>query len=158
MASPTINEPTPTSLPSRLISAAPLQAGCGGEVKIASSSRYSQEPANSRLAAMRAGAARADPPKLATITTSSLDKVRGFAESDRLDLQRRDRLQQAEAGLMVVADDIGGHGAAVIRHHLGGMRLDHQIADGEHQAVLVDDDAGALALAAEILRRCARPD
>ena len=31
-----------------------------------------------------------------------------------------------------------------------GMRLDHQVADGENEAVLVDDDAGALALAAEI--------
>ena len=50
-ASPTISEPMPSSLPSREISAAPLQAGCGGVVKIASSSRYSQLPANSRLAA-----------------------------------------------------------------------------------------------------------
>ena len=48
--SPTISEPTPTSLPSRLISAAPLQVGCGGAVNSASSSRYSQLPANSRLA------------------------------------------------------------------------------------------------------------
>src|SRR5262249_31824137 len=49
-ASPTISEPTPTSLPSRLISAAPLQAGWGGAVNSASSSIYSQLPANSRLA------------------------------------------------------------------------------------------------------------
>jgi len=35
LASPTISEPTPISLPSRLIRAAPLQAGCGGLVKIA---------------------------------------------------------------------------------------------------------------------------
>src|SRR6516162_5083085 len=49
-ASLTISEPTPTSLPSRLISAAPLQAGWGGAVNSASSSIYSQLPANSRLA------------------------------------------------------------------------------------------------------------
>ncbi len=31
------------------------------------------------------------------------------------------------------------------------MRLDHQIADGEHEAILVDHDARALALAPEAL-------
>src|SRR5437764_9381675 len=50
LASGTMSEPTPTSLPSRLISAAPLQAGCGGAVNKASSSMYSQLPANSRFA------------------------------------------------------------------------------------------------------------
>jgi len=50
LASGTMSEPTPTSLPSRLINAAPLQAGCGGAVNSASSSMYSQLPANSRLA------------------------------------------------------------------------------------------------------------
>ena len=49
-ASPTISEPTPTSLPSRLIKAAPLHAICGGDVKIAPSIMYSQLPANSRRA------------------------------------------------------------------------------------------------------------
>ena len=38
---------------------------------------------------------------------------------------------------------------------LGGVRLDHQVADGEHQPAFVDDDAGALALAAEVLHRAA---
>ncbi len=33
------------------------------------------------------------------------------------------------------------------------MGLHHQIADGEHRAVAVDDNAGAFARAAEILRR-----
>ena len=65
-----MSEPTPTSLPSRLISAAPLQAGCGGVVKIASSSRYSQLPANSRLATTWTGATMPVPPKLATSTGS----------------------------------------------------------------------------------------
>ena len=39
---------------------------------------------------------------------------------------------------------------ALVRH-FGGMRLDHQIADGEDQTVLVDHDAGTLALAPEAL-------
>ncbi len=33
------------------------------------------------------------------------------------------------------------------------MRLDHQVADGDDQAVVIDDDAGAFALATEILNR-----
>src|SRR5215472_11831325 len=61
-ALPTRSERTPTSLPSRLISAAPLQAGWGGAVKIASSSRYSQLPANSRLATTCTGATMPAPP------------------------------------------------------------------------------------------------
>src|SRR5262249_61367046 len=66
----TLGEPTPTVLPSRLISAAPLQAGWGGAVKSASSSRYSQLPANSRLATTYAPATIPGPPKLATSTGS----------------------------------------------------------------------------------------
>ena len=62
----TMSEPTPTSLPSRLISAAPLQTGCGGVVKIAASSRYSQLPANSRTRTTWTGATMSVPPKLAT--------------------------------------------------------------------------------------------
>ena len=69
-ASFTTSEPMPTSLPSRLISAAPLHSGWAGTVKRASSSRYSQLPANARLAEIRAGAAIAGPPKLATSTGS----------------------------------------------------------------------------------------
>jgi hypothetical protein len=48
-ASRTIREPTPTSLKSRLTSAAPLQFIVGGDVKIACSSRYSQLPVNGRV-------------------------------------------------------------------------------------------------------------
>jgi hypothetical protein len=35
------------------------------------------------------------------------------------------------------------------------MRLDHQVTDGQHEALLVDHDAGALALAPEALHRLA---
>jgi hypothetical protein len=45
-ASITKSEPTPTSSPSLLMSAAPLWSRRGGEVKIAPSMRYSQKPAN----------------------------------------------------------------------------------------------------------------
>ena len=54
-ASPTISEPMPTRRPSRVISAAPPKPGCGGEVKIASGSRYSQYPAKSRRETTLAG-------------------------------------------------------------------------------------------------------
>ena len=54
---------------------------------------------------------------------------------------------------MVVADDGRRQGAAGARDDLGGMRLHHQIADGEHEPALVDDDARAFALAAEVRHR-----
>ena len=104
-ASPTISEPTPSSLPSREISAAPLQAGCGGAVKIASSSRYSQLPANSRLAATRAGDTMFGPPWLAISTGSFTFTSAERPKAQRLELERLDRAQHAEAGLVVVADD-----------------------------------------------------
>ena len=40
--------------------------------------------------------------------------VGGLAERHRLELERLDRAQQAEAGLVVVADDVGRHGASAI--------------------------------------------
>ena len=55
-ASRTNSEPTPTSFPDGSISAAPPQSAIGGKVKIASSSRYSQPPVNSRRDVMKAGA------------------------------------------------------------------------------------------------------
>ena len=48
VTSPTTSEPTPTSLPSRDTSAAPLHSECAGAVKIAPGIRYSQPAANSR--------------------------------------------------------------------------------------------------------------
>ncbi len=47
------SEPMPISRPSSSSSAVPLHSGCGGVVNSASSSRYSQKPANSRLAKIR---------------------------------------------------------------------------------------------------------
>ncbi len=51
LASWTNSDPTPTSAPEPSNSAAPDQRGCGGVVNIASSSMYSQYPANSRFEA-----------------------------------------------------------------------------------------------------------
>lgn len=60
----------PPSEPSPAMSAAPPQLGWAGLVKIASSSRYSQYPANSCFAATRAAIALALPPPPATTTRS----------------------------------------------------------------------------------------
>src|SRR6516162_4539397 len=68
LASPTISEPMPASLPSGANKAAPLHAGCGGAVKIASSSRYSQYPAKARRETTTAGCAASIPPEPATTT------------------------------------------------------------------------------------------
>ena len=95
----------------------------------------------------------ARPPKLAASTWSCSLRSAGLAERHRLDLERLGGAQQAEAGVVVVADDVGGGLAAGIGDDLGGMRLDHQVADGEDQALVVDDDAGAGALLAETFDR-----
>ena len=71
----------------------------------------------------------------------ALPNVGRLAERERLDPQGLDRLDEAEAGLMIVADDIGGHGASRVGDELRRMRLDHQIADRQHQPVVIDDDA-----------------
>jgi len=64
---------------------------------MASSSRYSQLPANSRLATTTAGAALSAPPEARHHHRVALLEVGGFAEHQRLYLERRDRLQQAES-------------------------------------------------------------
>ena len=51
---------------------------------------------------------------------------------------------------MVITDHVRRHVGACIGGDLRRMRLDHQIPDGENKAAVVDDDAGAFALAAEI--------
>ena len=157
-ASPTISEPTPTSLASRLISAAPLQAGCGGDGE----DRLVDHvlPAAGEHAAARDAHRRhhADAAEARHQHRIALLEVGGLADRQRLDLERLEGAQQPEAGLVIVADHAGRHGAAGVGDHLGGVRLDHQIADGEHQAVLVDQDAAAFALAAEVARPSGRRD
>ena len=52
---------------------------------------------------------------------------------------------------MIVADHRRRYLAAVVGDRFGGMRLHHQIADGEDQPLVVDHDAGAVALLTEIV-------
>jgi hypothetical protein len=41
----------------------------------------------------------------------------------------------------------------IVGRDLGGMRFHHQVADRQHKTLVVDDDAGSFALAAEYLDR-----
>ena len=66
----TCSEPIPSSSPDGPIIAVPPQNGWAGAVKIASSRTYSQLPANSCLAAMRAATECLRPPAPATTTGS----------------------------------------------------------------------------------------
>ena len=60
-----------------------------------------------------------------------------------------ERLYQAEAGFLVVADNVAGDGAAAGVDQPHRCRLDDQIADGQHQSTVRDDDAVAPAFGAE---------
>ena len=67
-----------------------------------------------------------------------------LAECDRRQPQRCQRAHQTESCGHVVAHHARRNGAAVVgqQPHVGG--LEHQVADGQHQAVVVDDDARTL--------------
>jgi hypothetical protein len=71
------------------------------------------------------------------------------AERRRGNVHRCQRLQQTKAGGEVVADDARRQVAAVALQQLHLVGFEDQVADGEYQAVGRDDDAGALAHAAE---------
>ena len=70
VASRTTSEPTPTIVPLRSTSAAPLQPVVGGLVKIASSSMYSQFAENGRRDTTYASAVSGMPPQPAISTGS----------------------------------------------------------------------------------------
>ena len=61
-------------------------------------------------------------------------------------------MHQAEAGRLVVGEREAADHRALVRREPDGARLGDEIADGEHQAVLADDDAAARAQRAEDLR------
>ena len=82
-------------------------------------------------------------------------EVGRVSERDRMHLERHDGAQQAETALVVVADHVGRDGVAVAGDDLGGFRLDHEVADGQDQAIVVDDDAGPVAAAPEVRDRAA---
>jgi hypothetical protein len=148
-ASSTISDPTPTSFPF-----GPDQGGAApGRVRRRGEDRLVQEvfPVARELAlghdldADRVGApaGRTDDRRVL------LGHVGRGAEHRRLDPKRLDRAHEPEAGLVVVGDRMGLHDASAHRgqRHLVGLR--DQIADGEHETLLVDDDAAALPVGAE---------
>ena len=71
------------------------------------------------------------------------------AELERLHAQRRDGTQQPEAGLVVVGDEFRRHRTRALDHQLDRGGFEDEVADGQHQPVVVDDDAAAFAPGAQ---------
>ena len=74
------------------------------------------------------------------------------AELERPDAGRQGRAQEAEAGGVVVGDDLGGCAPAA-GGDLDRFGLEDQIADGDDQPGGVDHDAAAAAHGSQRLRR-----
>ena len=70
-------------------------------------------------------------------------------------MQGRDGAKQAESSIVVVADHVGGDGTALGRRHFGSVRFDHQIADRQDEAGVVDDDARACSIPAQAFQGAA---
>ena len=49
--------------------------------------------------------------------------------------QRQQRLDQAKAGSQIVGHGLRGQSLVVLRHDLDGLGFEHQVADGQNQAV-----------------------
>ena len=143
------SDPMPMRSPAGPMTAVPPQLGWDGAVKIASSSTYSQYPANSCLATIRAATERCRPPAPATTTRSPI------AAAAELPMGR-------PAGPAGPAPAPGrsrfpGHrprrGPAPARPSIGvepdGFGLGDEIADGQDQPVCADHDAVAGAFGAE---------
>src|SRR6516164_8576618 len=73
-----------------------------------------------------------------------------LADRQRGQLDARQRLDQPEAGLLVVGQDVTGNRAAVREVQPDRFRLGDEVSDGEHHA-LADQDAVAGALGAQRL-------
>jgi hypothetical protein len=58
-------------------------------------------------------------------------------------------LHETEAGCRVVRQRVARHDAAVVGREPDRLRLGDQIADGEHQPVVANDDRAARSLGAE---------
>ena len=76
-----------------------------------------------------------------------------LADLERRHVELGQRLHQTEAGLLVVAEHMAGHRAAVVEREPDRLGLGDQIADGQNEAVAANEDAVAGALGAERLRR-----
>src|SRR5262245_28431973 len=79
----------------------------------------------------------------------SFRDCRRMPKLNRPDRQRAQCLEEPEAGGVVVPNNRGGECAPIGSGELDGFRLDDEIADGEDEALRVDDDPGAFALRAE---------
>ena len=74
-------------------------------------------------------------------------------EIQRRQIEPAERLHQAEAGLLVIGERMGGNDAPVVARQPDLLGFGDQIADGQHQPVLADDHAAALPLGAQRRRR-----
>ena len=74
-----------------------------------------------------------------------------LADFERRHFELGQRLNQAEAGLLVVAEHMARHRAAVIERDPDRVRFGNQVADGENESVAADEHAVAGALGAERL-------
>ena len=83
----------------------------------------------------------------------ALSEVAGAANFNRHKAAWIERLDQPEAGFLIVAQGVPGDGAAGGIDHPYLFRLDDQVADGQDQAAFADDDAVALAFGAQRRRR-----
>jgi hypothetical protein len=111
-------------------------------VKIARSSTYSQYPANSCRATTRAAIG------------SHYGAVSGADPQANGELYRRnveasERLDEPEAGFLIVSEDVTGNSAAAWRRQPYRLRLGDQIADRQDEAVFADQYAAAGAFGAE---------
>ena len=79
----------------------------------------------------------------------SFGERRRIAQGHGLDAERPVGAQESEAGVVVIPDNRCRDGVPVRGQDLGRLRLQNQVADGQHQAVGADDDAAALALGAK---------
>src|SRR5690606_31748257 len=78
---------------------------------------------------------------------------RGVAEGHRLEVEGVRGADQAEAGFVVVADDVGGDRPPVGSGDLHEPGLEDHVTDRQDQPVLANDDAGAFAQEAERVGR-----
>ena len=76
----------------------------------------------------------------------------GLADLERRHVELGERLNEAEAGLLVVAQHMAGHGAAVVETEPDRLGFRNQVADGQHQAVAANEHAVAGAFGAERFR------
>ncbi len=111
------------------ISPVPPQFGCDGWVKIASSSRYSRQLANSCFAATRLATDRVRPPAPPSTTLSPTSRCRRRADRQRINVEPAERLHQAEAGSEIEAECVALDRTAVAEMQPYRGRLGDQIAD-----------------------------